>query len=300
MTRLIHGTPITPAALLEQLAGESFCVSHADPRQLERCIELQDPDGMLLLDNGAFSHWRAGKGQIDRVKFFDWANDAQRACPVAVAVIPDVIEGSEEQNWMEAAIAVRDLSEFPERLMFCWHMNESLDQLKRAALLFNFVAIGSCAEYDVQKNRKAYLARLREVSAVLDYVEFFCGRRPWVHLMRGLAVLPQAIRFDSADSTNIARNHCRTKGQPGHVAAMAKKIKATVAAVPRVIGKTYPTDNFGPELDRDFVLPTDARIACPRQQSLLMCSPNEGARDEEAANPDRQVRSAWAPCLRVD
>lgn len=242
--RLIHGTPITPVALLDQLRGESFCVSFAAPCQLERCIELQDPEGMLLLDNGAFSHWRAGKGQIDRGAFFEWANDAQARCPVAVAVIPDVIEGSEEQNWMEAAIAVRELSDFPERLCFVWHMNDSLAQLKRAALLFNFVAIGSCAEYDVQKNRAGYLARLRAASAALDYVERFYGRRPWVHLMRGLAMLPKAIRFESADSSNVARNHCRTKGNAGHVAAMAARLRACVAAVPRVIGQTFETDNF--------------------------------------------------------
>jgi hypothetical protein len=253
MNRIIHGTPITPAALLDQLAGESFCVSFAEPRQLERCIELQDPEGMLLLDNGAFSHWRAGKGQIDRVAFFEWANEAQHYCPVAVAVIPDVIEGSEEQNWMEAAIAVRELSDFPERLMFVWHMDDSIEQLKRAALLFNFIAIGSCAEFDVQKNRKAYLARLREASAVLDYIEIFDGRRPWVHLMRGVAVLPEAIRFESADSTNIARNHCRTKGTERHVAAMAARLKAKVKAVPRAFGRTYETDNFQPvELTRDM------------------------------------------------
>lgn len=253
MNRLIHGTPITPAALLEQLAGESFCVSFAAPHQLERCIELQDPEGMLLLDNGAFSHWRAGKGQIDRNAFFTWANEAQHYCPVAVAVIPDIIGGDEEQNWMEAAIAVRDLSDFPERLMFCWHMNDSLAQLKRAALLFNFIAIGSCAEYDVQKNRPAYLARLREASAVIDYVEKFYGRRPWVHLMRGLAMLQKAIRVESADSSNVARNHCRTKGKPGHVGAMAARLKAEVKAVPRAIGQTYETDNFEPtEFTRDL------------------------------------------------
>src|SRR6266702_2556235 len=95
LRHVIHGTPITPAKLLDQMAGESFCVSFADPRQLEKIMELQNPRGMLLLDNGAFSHWKQGKGQIDRVKLFDWANDIQRESPVAVAVIPDVIEGSE-------------------------------------------------------------------------------------------------------------------------------------------------------------------------------------------------------------
>jgi len=246
---VIHGTPITPAHLLDQMAGCSFCVSFADPRQMERIIELQDPAGMLLLDNGAFSHWKKGKGQIDRVKFFDWANEIQSydmGGQVAVAVIPDVIGGSEEQNWLEAAYAVRELSEYPERLAFCWHMNDSMEQLKKAAMLFNVVCIGSCAEYDIQTNRKAYFERLREASAILDYVEHFHGRRPWVHLMRGVAVLKDAIRFESADSTNVARNHCRTKGTPGHVKAMVKRITKPVheAADRAAYGVASPTSNF--------------------------------------------------------
>jgi len=232
MTTIIHGTPITPRAGLEQLAGKSFCVSFADARDLDACIRLQDPKGMLMLDNGAFTHWRQGKGQIDRVAYFAWANAAQARCSVAVAVVPDVIEGSEEANWMEAAYAVRQESRYPERLMFVWHMNDSLEQLERAARLFNFIAIGSCAQFDVQRNRKAYIARLRQANATLNYVASFHGRRPWVHLMRGLAVYSAAIRFDSADSSNVARNHCRTKGKvENHIGAMAARIEGEILAV---------------------------------------------------------------------
>ncbi len=243
---VIHGTPITPAKLLDQMDGESFCVSFADPRNIAKIIELQNPKGMLLLDNGAFSHWKQGKGQIDRNKFFEWANDIQHECPVAVAVIPDVIEGNEEQNWQEAAYAVHELSDFPERLAFCWHMNDSIEQLRRAATLFNVVAIGSCAEYDVQKNRPAYLERLREASMMLDYVEMTRGRRPWVHLMRGVAVLPEVIRFESADSTNVARNHTYSKGQPDHVKTMVARVNKKVrdAADEAPLGVAYPTTNF--------------------------------------------------------
>jgi len=245
--RVIHGTPITPNRLLEQLRGESFCVSFATPAQLERVLPLQDKNGMLLLDNGAFSVWRSGKGAIDRKAYFAWANAACRRSEVAVAVIPDVIEGSEAQNWQEAAAAVGELAEFPERLMFVWHMNESLEGLKRACRLFNFVAIGSCAEYDVQRARGAYLERLRQVNAVADWVEVRYARRPWLHLMRGLAVLQEAVRFNSADSTNVARNHCRTKGESGHVARMANRIRAEVAraAARAPIGEACQTSNFG-------------------------------------------------------
>jgi hypothetical protein len=251
--RLLHGLPITPKHLLEQLAGESFCVSFASPAQLDRAIELVDPEGMLMLDNGAFTHWRAGKGKVDREAFFEWANAAQERCAVAVAVIPDVIAGSEQENWLEAAHAIRGgLSEYPERLMFVWHMNDSLEQLRNACRLFNFVAIGSCAEYDIQKNRAAYMARLAHANAVIGYVEQEFGRRPWIHLMRANGVIVDAIRFDSSDSTNVARNHCRTKGQPNHVRTMADRVAAPVraAAAAAKVSAACPTSNF---LEGDLV-----------------------------------------------
>ena len=246
MTTIIHGTPITPRAGLEQLAGKSFCVSFADARDLDSCIRLQDPAGLLMLDNGAFTHWRQGKGAIDRKAYFAWANAAQARCPVAVAVIPDIIGGDEAANWLEAAYAVRQESRYTERLMFVWHMNDSLEQLERACRLFNFVAIGSCAQFDVQRNRAGYLARLRQANATINYVEAFHGRRPWIHLMRGLAMFPKAIRFESADSSNVARNHCRTRGQANHIAAMAARIEGPIQEAARQApkGATYATSNF--------------------------------------------------------
>lgn len=66
--------------------------------------------------------------------------------------------------------------------------------------------------------------------------------------MRGVAVLKDAVRFESADSTNVARNHCRTKGQPEHVKVMAariaKPIKEATWRAPK--GKTGKTSNFAP------------------------------------------------------
>jgi hypothetical protein len=246
--RIVHGTPITPARLLDQLKGGSFCVSHAYPAQLNRCIELVGAEEILILDNGAFTHWKQGKGQIVRHQFWEWANDAQWRSDVAVAVIPDVIMGNEEQNWLEAAYAIRDqFSEFPERTMFIWHLDDSIENLARAARQFNFVGLGSCAEYDVQKHPEKYLERLRRASVVFNYVEHEYGHRPFVHLMRGIGMLHRAIRFDSADSTNIARNHWRTKGQPNHVAAMAARIAAKVYAEQKWIGTAYPTSNFDDE-----------------------------------------------------
>lgn len=247
--RVVHGLPITPARLMDELRGESFCVSFATcgPAVVDRAIERVDRNGILVADNGAFSIWRSGKGRIDRREYFAWSNEILERCEVAVAVIPDVIEGSEADNWVEAAWAVHELSDFPERLMFIWHMNDSLEGLERACRLFNFVGIGSCAEYDVAKNREGYLERIREAWAVINKVEIVYGRRPWIHLMRGLAVLPEVLGANSADSTNVARNHCRYRGSLEHVRKMSNRIRASVAraAAKAEVGIAWPTSNFG-------------------------------------------------------
>lgn len=250
--RVVIGTPVTPKHLLKTLAGSSFCVSFADPRDLYDCAELVGEDQILVLDNGAFTHWRQGKGAIDRDAFWKWANDAQYYCPQAVAVIPDVIEGSEYDNLLECSYAVRGddcYADYPDRVMAIWHLNDSLEQLEKFARIFNFVGFGSCAEFDVQSKRSAYLARIREASAVLDRVEFEHGRRPWVHLMRGLGVFAELTRFESADSTNVAVNHHRLRATHGNnrARALADRIRDQVEAAANAADVEYvphPTTNF--------------------------------------------------------
>ena len=229
--RIVVGTPVTPKRLLPSLAGSSFCVSHADPRDLDRVIELVGDEEILVLDNGAFSHWRQGAGAIDRTKFWAWANAAQARSSQAVAVIPDVIEGSERENLEEVSWALREeLADFPERTMAIWHLDESLDQLAVLCRLMNFVGFGSCAEFDVQRKRAAYMERIREASEVVDQVERDHDRRPWIHLMRGLGVFAELTRFESADSTNIAVNHSRYKAEHGdeRAAFLRRRIQTQV------------------------------------------------------------------------
>ena len=236
--RLIHGTPITPKRLLEQLRGESFCVSYAYPEQLHDVGPLVPSTGILLLDNGAFTTWKQGR-EFNELGFWDWANAAQDLYPEAVAVIPDQIGGTEADNLMMASRAIRGgLARYPERTMFVWHTNDSMAQLKKAAMLFNFIAIGSCAEHDIQKHWAEFYARAGKASDMIEAVDLMTGRRPWVHVMRGLGKFHKFPRFDSADSTNIARNHCRTKGQPAHVRAMADRIRHQIdrAISPNQIG----------------------------------------------------------------
>jgi hypothetical protein len=244
--RIVHGTPITPNHLLDSLRGHSFCVSFANPDQVDRCVELVGDDEILILDNGAFTIWQCEQNpdrtlparlQFNspdeyRAAFWNWANAIQARCEQAVAVIPDVITGSEQQNLIEISHAIRyGLAEFPERTMSIWHMDESNDFLSTQCRLMNFIGIGSCAEFDVQKNRAGYLDKMREVGKVVAAIDAVHGSRPWVHLMRGLGVFKSVAWVDSADSTNVARNHCRYK-EHGNARAInfANRIAAPIQA----------------------------------------------------------------------
>lgn len=239
--RIVHGTPITPAKLLPQLKGSSFCVSFEDPRQINECIELVGQDEVLMLDNGAFTAWKQNRPVTDWSPFFAWCNEVQSCCDQAIAVIPDVINGTEAQNLELISLAVRyGALDYPERAMPVWHMNESFEQLIKLCRLFNFVAWGSCQEYDITKPG-AWEERARHAMAVVDYVELRYGNRPWLHMMRGLGRLHDT-GFDSADSTNIARNHCRTKGQEQHVAKFAARLEEKIHGPTSVRGKQAIAD----------------------------------------------------------
>lgn len=253
--RIVHGTPLTPNHLLESLAGGSFCVSFARPDQLARSMDLVGDDEILILDNGAFSIWQAQtnpdpKKQIPsrlqfedaaayREAFWAWANEAQAICPQAVAVIPDVIGGSEHENLVEISWALREgLAAYPERTMSIWHMDESLDQLATHLKLCNFVGMGSCDEYDVRLKRPAYLQRMKEVYQSVQAIDTLYGRRPWIHLMRGLGAFKDVAWADSADSVNVARNCNRLKASHGDQRAIerarriSEPIQSAAAAIP--------------------------------------------------------------------
>ena len=227
MNRIVHGLPLTPIRLLEPLRGSSFCVSFARPDQIEEAIDLVGDEEILILDNGAFSIWRAqveGRALPERLTFdsaaayreafWAWANEIQDRCPQAVAVIPDVIEGSARDNLLELTWALREgLADYPDRTMAIWHMDDDFEQLVTMARICNFVGIGSCAEYDVQRNRVGYHERLEAAREVLAEVRTAHRRAPWIHLMRGLGQLHAASWVESADSSNVARNHHRLKKQ---------------------------------------------------------------------------------------
>jgi len=231
----VYGLPLNPRPLLDQLAGASFCVSYATRRhlgpQLDDAIRLVGADGILLVDNGAFSAWRAGQDTLTDDYFdgfADWANDILDRCPQAVVVAPDKIDGNEEQNW---ELICQSIGAFdPERIMPVWHLHESLDYLRHILEGgFQYIAFGSSGAYR-DPGTPAWHARIREAFAAIDAWEAEDGGvRPRIHMMRAQKFADQ-YPFDSSDSTNLARNTSRAARKGSSVAQTAARIDAKIQA----------------------------------------------------------------------
>jgi len=238
--RTVFGLPLNPVRHLAEIDGASFCVSFATRDklggQLDDAIAAVGTDEILLVDNGAFSAWRSGQ-PLDVEGFARWAADILARCPQAVAVVPDVIDGTAEDN--DAMLV-----DFPgvcwelgidvpmDRTMAVWHMHEPLHRL--TGIIeggYMYIAIGSSGEY-AQPGTDSWHNRIAEAFAAIDQLVAESNgayRRPWLHMMRAQA---EAHRydFDSADSCNLAVNHGRYRAEgPGHVARLAARITGKIA-----------------------------------------------------------------------
>lgn len=230
----VYGLPLNPTHLLEQLKGASFCVSFATRvklgQQLDQAIELVGEDQILLVDNGAFSYFKQGKSTRDESyldEFEAWALDILERCPQAVAVVPDVIGGTEQDN---ADLML--LSQLPtERSMVVWHLHESLDHLRYLLESgYEWLGFGSSGEY-WQVGTEKWHARIREAFATIEAWERELNDvRPRLHLLRAQAEA-HGYDFDSSDSVNVAMNHGRYRKQgDGHVGRFAARVSGKIQA----------------------------------------------------------------------
>jgi hypothetical protein len=226
----IYGLPLNPTHLLNQLKGASFCVSYGTRdklgKQLDQAIELVGRDGILLVDNGAFSHWKSGGAMTDDyiAGFEEWAEEILERCPQAVAVIPDVIRGTMEQNIEMIETTMLDL----DRCMPIWHMDEPISYLISLCERFGYVGFGSTI--DAPGSAKWH-ARIKEAFAAIDAWELESGEvRPRIHMMRAQA-FAHLYPFDSSDSTNVGMNHNRQLEKKGeNIAQFAGRIDAKIQA----------------------------------------------------------------------
>lgn len=203
-----HGTPLTPRAELQKMAGKHFCVSFANPRDAEWCLQYGQS---VLWDNGAFSLFTKGRA-VDWRAFYSWV-EPKLAHP-HWAIVPDVIGGGAEDNDF-----LLDLWPFPKPVSApVWHLDEPISRLLDLAQEWPRVAFGSSGEY-WRVGSPEWEQRADQAFNELAKR----GPLPWLHMLRGLALAGERWPFASADSVNVARNY-KTRRECPEI--MARRIDA--------------------------------------------------------------------------
>ena len=193
-----HGGPITPGSVAYEVwGGRHAMVSFAHPQQIDIAASVCQS---FTLDNGAFSAWRAGNPITDWSPFYTWAEQwlGHPACDWAL--IPDVIDGTEDEN--DALIHHWPLGKVAG--VPVWHLHESIGRLERLSHEWPRIALGSSGAY-ADIGTPSWWKRIGQaMEAVCNFDD---RARCKLH---GLRMLDPAvytrIPFASADSTNVARN----------------------------------------------------------------------------------------------
>ncbi|MFN9575232.1 MAG: hypothetical protein ACK53T_05575 [Planctomycetota bacterium] len=224
-----HGVPVTPTLAASRfLARRHACVSMAHPSQLPLVAEVCQS---FILDNGAFSRWRAGDGRVDPVAFAEWVAPWMRHPAFDWCLIPDVIDGTEQDNDVMIAAFSDAASAVGLSWSLCvpvWHMHESLDRLRYLSIAYQRVALGSSGDY-ATVGTDEWWHRMGEAMAVICDDD---GRpRTKLHGLRMLnpTVFSQ-LPLASADSTNVARNMGIDKAWRGPYAPLTPETRAAVLA----------------------------------------------------------------------
>lgn len=169
-------------------------VSFADPGQLPIASEVAQS---FALDNGAFSVWKQGI-TVDWKRYYGWVEEWMRHPGFDWAVIPDVIDGAEEEN--DALVAAWPL---PRHLgVPVWHMHESFERLRRLCESWQRIALGSSGKYSVP-GTAAWWQRMGQA------MEVACENGRPITKLHGLRMLNPAIYqylpLGSGDSATVSR-----------------------------------------------------------------------------------------------
>jgi len=208
-----HGTPITPRVELLAMAGCHFCVSVARPDDLDVVLRVGQS---VLFDNGAFSLFKRGGGQLDVMNYYRWLE------PILQhphwAVIPDVIDGDiEQQRAFTHTWPFWQLLGAP-----VWHLGLPIDWLVELSDHWPRVCLGSSGAYWEIGSPK-WCARMDEAFNALSRRRI---RLPWMHGLRMLGQVDGPWPLASADSTNVGQNFKRDTGCAN---CKAKRIDAAQA-----------------------------------------------------------------------
>jgi len=192
-----HGTPFggTRVDVERFLNGRHAFVPWKRAEDLQ-CV--QDVCQSFSIDNSAFSHWQQGETP-DWPAFYQWLTLTIRHPALDWVVIPDVIDGTEEDN-----DKLIDEWPFKAQGVPVWHLHESLDRLEHLANSWPRIGIGSSGEWAVIGTDNWWRRMGQAMQRCCD-----ASGRPLTKL-HGFRMLDPAVfnrfPFSSADSTNVARN----------------------------------------------------------------------------------------------
>ena len=196
-----HGTPIggSRVDVVRFLTGRHALVSFYRDDDIAAVLECCQS---FCLDNGAFSHWKAGKGNIDFDAYLEWVGLYSRHPNFDWCLIPDIIDGNESDNrelvdrWLALDNALKGVP--------IWHLHESLEFLDYLVSNFEIVALGSSGEYATPGAGNWW----HRIAECMDVMCDDQGRpRCKIHGLRMLDPdIFTRLPFSSADSTNAAVN----------------------------------------------------------------------------------------------
>lgn len=193
-----HGTPCGGPRqdVARFLAGRHALIPFPRPEDLGTALEVCQS---VCVDNGAFTAWKSGKPVENWTEYYDWVAKLKHHPAFDWAIIPDVIDGTEEQN--DAL-----MFEWPHGKTYgvpVWHMHESLERLVDLCSIWPRVALGSSGEFADVGNWKWW-------NRISEAMETVCPFGNPVCRLHGLRMLDPAIfsrlPLASADSTNAVRN----------------------------------------------------------------------------------------------
>lgn len=196
-----HGTPVggTRDGAAKFLAGRDCLIPW---RRDEDLWLAKSVARSFIVDNSAFTAWIKGEPISDWSGYYEWVASFNGHPSFQWAIIPDVIDGSEEDN-------DRLISEWPSCLrgVPVWHYHESLERLEYLIGKFPRICLGSSGEWPTP-GTDGWWDRTSKVMNVCCDDEGY----PRVPL-HGLRMLNhkifQRVPLSSADSTNAAQNGVR-------------------------------------------------------------------------------------------
>lgn len=194
-----HGTPVWgDAGNVHRIAvnGAGAFVSYARPDQLAASIKYALS---VAIDNGAFSAWKRGL-VIDWQQFYQWLIPHYHHPKLSFFVIPDVVEGGEDDN--DALIANLPRC-FKDKAAPVWHLHESLHRLVELCREWPRVCFGSSGEYATIRTQ-FWHRRMSEAFETIYCKHSFSTQVHGLRMLDGrvLGNYPLA----TADSTNLACN----------------------------------------------------------------------------------------------